>query len=164
MESKGRLILFCGKMGAGKTTLSTSVAADSNAVLVSEDEWLSAHYPGKIHSFEDYLIFSKQIKPFVKKHIQRILAAGTTIVMDFPANTIKQRQWLLSLCNEIGADHQLIYINVSDDLCLSHISKRREQQPERAQFDRPEVFYEVTKYFEAPSENEGLNIVERTSI
>jgi shikimate kinase len=34
---------FCGKMGAGKTTLSRSIARERKAVLISEDEWLAAN-------------------------------------------------------------------------------------------------------------------------
>ena len=125
MNTKGKLILFCGKMGAGKSTLAQSMAAEANSVLVSEDEWLSSHYPQQINSFEDYLSYSKQIKPFLKRHIQSLLSAGVTVVMDFPANTSRQRKWLLSLCNEIGVEHQLHYINLSDEICLAQISKRR---------------------------------------
>ena len=50
------------------------------------------------------------------------------------------------------------YLNVSDDVCLQQIAKRRIEQPERAKFDTPEVFAEVTQYFEEPSEAEGLEI------
>ncbi|MER2496888.1 AAA family ATPase [Vibrio neptunius] len=45
MKNQGKLFFFCGKMGAGKSTKSKCVAAENNAVLVSEDDWLSAHYP-----------------------------------------------------------------------------------------------------------------------
>ena len=83
------------------------------------------------------------------------------MVLDFPANTLNQRQWLLSLSNEIGSEHELVYVNVTDEVCLAQISNRRKDQPERAQFDTPEVFRQVTSHFQAPSESEGLNIVER---
>jgi len=53
--SKGALIFFCGKMGAGKTTKSREIAEARNAVWVSEDEWLEAVYPQKIDSLEDYI-------------------------------------------------------------------------------------------------------------
>jgi len=39
MDTKGTLIFFCGKMGAGKTTQSLRLAQELNAVLISEDEW-----------------------------------------------------------------------------------------------------------------------------
>lgn len=49
-------------------------------------------------------------------------------------------------------------MEVSDAQCLEQIAKRQEEQPQRATFDTEEMFYEVTKFFEAPKESEGLNI------
>lgn len=161
-SAKGKLVLFCGKMGPGRTRLSKAIASETRAVLVSEDEWLAAHYPGLIKSFDDYLEYSTLIRPFLKHHVQRILAAGVTVVLDYPANTARQKKWLVGLSNEIGCEHELIYLNVSDEACLEHLALRREEQPERALFDTEEVFHEVTGYFEAPGENEGINIIEQT--
>lgn len=73
MKNTGMLTFFCGKMGAGKSTKSKTLSVEKNAVLVSEDDWLAAHYPNQIHSFDDYLTFSGLIKPFVKAHVQNIL-------------------------------------------------------------------------------------------
>lgn len=87
MKQLGTLYFFCGKMGAGKSTKSKQLAIDKHAVLLSEDEWLSSLYPNQLVSFEDYLKFSAQLKPLVKKHVQNILSVGTDVVMDFPANT-----------------------------------------------------------------------------
>lgn len=95
MKNLGDLYFFCGKMGAGKSTKSTKskqLAAEKHAVLLPEDEWLSALYPNEIASFDDYLKFSAQLKPLVKKHVQNILSVGTDVVMDFPGNTQKQRK------------------------------------------------------------------------
>lgn len=158
MKQKGVLTFFCGKMGAGKSTKSKAISVERDAVLLSEDDWLSAHYPEQINSFDDYLKFSKIIKPFVKSHVQNILNTGTNVVMDFPANTIKQREWFKQLCDEVTCEHELIFLDLSDEQCLSQIAKRRIEQPERAQFDNEAVFKHVTQYFEAPSVDEGLNI------
>ena len=158
MKAMGTLIFFCGKMGAGKTTASKQVANDRNAVLISEDEWLAALYPGQITTFDDYLKCSRRLKPLVTSHVQKILRTGTDVVMDFPANTVSQRKWFKRLYSEIDAPHELIYIDISDEICLEQIARRSTEQPERASFDTPEVFHQVTKYFEAPSEAEGYNI------
>ncbi len=147
-------------MGAGKSTKSKLMASESNAVLLTEDEWLSSLYPHQISSFDDYLKYSAQLKPLVKSHVQNILSTGTSVVMDFPANTVGQRRWFLNLASEIGANHQLVYVDVSDEQCLKQISQRRIEQPERAAFDTKAVFTQVTKFFEAPSQSEGLNIIE----
>lgn len=159
MENKGTLFFFCGKMGAGKSTKSKFVATENNAVLISEDDWLSAHYPSQIQTFDDYIKYSNLIKPFVKSHVQNLLNAGVNVVMDFPANTIKQRAWFVSLCVEVGSEHELWYLDLTDEQCLSQIAKRRAEQPERAMFDTEAVFHHVTQYFEVPTESENLNLV-----
>ncbi|MCW9025726.1 MAG: ATP-binding protein [Thiovulaceae bacterium] len=164
MKKVGTLIFFCGKMGAGKTTKSKTISIEKNAVLLSEDDWLEAHYPNQINSFDDFIKFSTLIKPFVKSHVQQILNTGTNVVMDFPANTKRQREWFKQLCNESGCNHELIFLDLSDKKCLSQIAKRRKEQPHRAQFDNEEVFNHVTQYFEAPSIKEGFNIISGANI
>lgn len=160
MKQLGTLYFFCGKMGAGKSTKSKQLAIDKHAVLLSEDEWLSSLYPDQIASFEDYLKFSAQLKPLVKKHVQNILSAGTDVVMDFPANTQKLRKWFLDMASEANANHQLIFLNLNNEQCLRQIAQRRNEQPERAAFDTEAVFIHVNKFFEAPEASEGLNILE----
>ncbi|MCT2535368.1 ATP-binding protein [Aquibacillus koreensis] len=160
MNQVGTLYFFCGKMGAGKSTKSKQWAIDKHAVLLSEDEWISSLYPNQIESFEDYIKFSALLKPLVKKHVQNILSVGTDVVMDFPANTQKLRKWFLDIASEVNASHQLIFLNLSNDQCLSQIAKRRNEQPERAAFDTEAMFNHVTKFFETPEASEGLNIIE----
>ena len=159
INQKGKLSFFCGKMGAGKSTTSKKISSEKNAVLLSEDDWLSSHYPEQINVFEDYLNYSAIIRPFVRSLVQNILNTGTNVVMDFPANTVGQRNWFKQLCSEINCEHELIFLDVSDEQCWLQIQQRRMEQPERAQFDTKDVFNHVTKFFEAPSEDEGLTIV-----
>ena len=97
MNEKGTLIFFCEKMGAGKSTKSKLMASEKNAVLLSEDDWLSSLYPQQISTFDNYLKYSARLKPLVKSHVQNILSTGTNVVMDFPANTVGQRKWFLNL-------------------------------------------------------------------
>lgn len=160
MKQLGTLYFFCGKMGAGKSTKSKQMAIDKHAVLLSEDEWLSSLYPNQISSFDDYLKFSSQLKPLVKKHVQNILSVGTDVVMDFPANTRNLRKWFMAVASEVNANHQLIFLNLNNEQCLHQIAQRRKEQPERAAFDTEAVFIHVTKFFEEPEASEGLNILE----
>lgn len=154
----GTLILFSGKMGAGKSTKSKQVGQERNAVLISEDEWLSKLYPNQITSFDDYIHYSSLLKPLVKSHVLELLKTGTSVVMDFPANTVKQRKWFKELITEANAPNELIYLNVSNDVCLRQIEKRRLEQPERAIYDTESMFFEVTQYFQPPDQSEGFNL------
>ncbi|WP_194439153.1 AAA family ATPase [Vibrio fluminensis] len=161
MKHQGKLF-FCGKMGAGKSTKSKALAAEKNAVLISEDDWLSAHYPSQIKTFDDYITYSSLIKPFVKAHVQNLLNIGANVVMDFPANTLRQRAWFTSLCHEVNSEHELWFLDLSNEVYLSQIANRRIQQPERAHFDTEAVFHHVTQYFETPTSDENLNLVHMT--
>ncbi|MFK3870117.1 AAA family ATPase [Pseudoalteromonas rhizosphaerae] len=158
MVVAGSLLLFCGKMGAGKSTEAKKIALERNAVLISEDDWLATLYPDQIKSFEDYINYSGLLRSLLKVHVQNILQAGATVVMDFPANTKKQRAWLKSLATEIQANIEFTYLKVSNELCLQQIARRCIEQPNRAAFDTEAVFNHVTQYFEEPSDSEFYNI------
>lgn len=158
MQKKGTLIFFCGKMGSGKSTRSIEMAKELGAVLLSEDEWLAAIYPDEITDFDAYLRYSSRIKPLFKLHVQSILSAGVSVVMDFPANTKKQRLWFKAIYSEHDMPHKLVYIEASDQLCLKQINQRRITNPEREKFDTEAVFHQVNGYFQAPCENEGFTI------
>ena len=154
----GTLILFSGKMGAGKSTMSAEVALERGAVLLSEDVWLAQLYPNQIKNFEDYIAYSRRIRGVVAELVASILRCGTDVVMDFPANTVSQRQWFKALCQESGCSHELIYLEAADEVCLRHLSTRCIEHPERAAFDTEEVFAQVTAYFEPVADNEGFNV------
>lgn len=164
MKNNGGLIFFCGKMGSGKSTKASEIVEKGSAVLLSEDEWLGSLYPNKIVSLENYIKYSNQLKPQIKKLVQSILVTGTDVVMDFPANTLHQREWFKGIFTEIKAPHKLIYIDLPNATCLEQIKRRRLEQPERAATDTEEMFEQVTKYFVEPVPEEGFNIVKVTSI
>lgn len=155
---KGELIFFCGKMGAGKSTKASEVARSKNAVLLSEDEWLESLYPNQVRSLDDYITYSNLLKPQIKQLVQSILTTGTDVVMDFPANTVSQRDWFRQIYSEINAPHKMIYIDMPNEVCLKQIAKRRILQPERAATDTEEMFVAVTKFFTEPMPDEGFNI------
>ena len=48
MCRKAKLLFFCGKMAAGKSTLSRELAERENAVLLVQDEFLERLFPGEI--------------------------------------------------------------------------------------------------------------------
>jgi predicted kinase len=145
-------------MGAGKTTHSKSLAAEKNAVLISEDEWLSRLFPNQIENFEDYRHYAARLRPLVEDHVTNVLKTGTDVVLDFAANTERQRNWFRDLYNAAQAKGQLIYVKASDETCLAQLAKRRVEQPERALFDNASVFEEVSSYFQEPDDQEGFDI------
>lgn len=158
MTPYGTLVFFCGKMCAGKSTLATEIARERGAVLLSEDEWLTALFPGKINNLKDYISHSSRLKSVLKTHVEQILVTGTSVVLDFPGNTRTQRAWFKEIYSQRGIPHELYYVVADDKACLNQLKQRQKEQPERTQFDTEEIFRKVTAHFEPPADSEEFNV------
>lgn len=151
------LHLMSGKIASGKSTLAKSLAADRSAILMSEDHWLSRLYPDQIKSVTDYVRLARQLRAVVGPLVIDVLNAGVTVVLDFPANTPEDRQWLRGLADSAEASHCVHYIEVDDDTCRGRLHLRNGRADHEfaatdAEFDL------ITGYFRAPDEDEGLHI------
>ncbi|MGJ7915575.1 AAA family ATPase [Massilia sp. LXY-6] len=157
-SSTPTLHFFCGKMAAGKSTLSKKLAGELGAVLICEDPWLSRLYPADIHSFEDYLQRAARLKETLAPHIVDLLRRGNSVVLDFPGNVPRQRQWFRSLFEAAGAHHVLHFVDLPDALCKNQLRQRNIEQPPGSKVMSEEEFDHITAYFVAPSDAEQFNI------
>lgn len=157
----GRLHLLCGKMAAGKSTLSKQLAAREGAILLSQDELLDALFPGAVADLRAFVEYSTRIQVALTPHVCSLLSKGVSVVLDFPANTRKQRAWFRQLLDVSHAEHELHFIVASDELCKRQL---RERSAERrltpgTKWTTDADFDDVTAYFDPPSSEEGFNIV-----
>src|SRR5271157_5120421 len=90
-EVKSTLFLLCGKIAAGKSTLATKLATAPGTILISEDQWLARLYRPELTTFADYIQYSARLREAIGPHVEDLLRKGTSVVLDFPANTLKQR-------------------------------------------------------------------------
>ena len=156
---KNKLHLLCGKMASGKSTLSKKLGVEHNAIALCEDELLAKLYPEEIKTIQDYVKYSERLKEAIRPHLIDLLRNNMNIVIDFPANTQKQREWFKEILKIANVDHILHYVDKSDDICKMQLRKRNEGLPKDAPLISEEVFDAITKYFEPPHENEGFNII-----
>lgn len=145
-------------MAAGKSTLAKKLSRDANALLLSEDDLLATLYPDQITDLSSYIHLSTRLKQSIESVIVDALKLGLSVVLDFPANTAQQRKWLVGLSKQAQASHELHYIELSDAQCKDQLLKRAAENPQRAATDTVQMFEAVTKYFEPPSLEEGLNL------
>lgn len=152
------LYLVCGKIAAGKSTLTRQLAKHPRTVLISEDVWLSQLYTGEIHTLADYVRRSGQLRTTLAPHIESLLLAGLSVVLDFPANTLGNRRWMKEIIAGADVSHELHYLDVPDETCKSRLRERNASgshpfAPSDVEFD------EITRYFVPPSSDEGFHIV-----
>jgi predicted kinase len=98
MGRKAKLFFFCGKMAAGKSTMSRELAERENAVLLVQDEFLERLFPGEIVDIAGYVKCSSRLNNALEPHICSLLSKGISVVLDFPGKSGKDRQGDASRC------------------------------------------------------------------
>ncbi|PFG71386.1 putative kinase [Pseudomonas poae] len=151
------LHLLCGKIASGKSTLAKTLVAEHAAILLSEDTWLAQLYPGEILSIADYLRCAQRIRGVLGPLVINLLESGVNVVLDFPANTLTNREWLLGLAQAAKVPHRLHYLELDDATCRARLHARNARGDHDfaatdAEFDL------ITRHFCVPSEAEGLVI------
>lgn len=155
------LHLVCGKIGAGKSTLSQQLALKPCHVLISEDAWLAALYPGEIHSIADYLQRAAALRNVLADHLRALLQAGVSVVLDFPFNTPSSRAWAREVFSPVGAAHQLHFLDIADEVCKARLRARNAlgEHPFQAS---DEEFERIPRHFVAPAAEEGFAVMRYT--
>jgi len=158
MTANPVLILICGKIASGKSTLSDRLADELGAVALHEDDWLSALYGDQMTSVADYVRFAARLRGVMGPHVVALLRAGTPVVLDFPANTPEYRAWMMGLIQATGVRHEMHVLDVPDEVCWERLQRRNAHggnpfKVTRAQFDA------ITRHFSLPAEAEGFHLV-----
>ena len=152
-----RLHILCGKAASGKSTLGQQLASAPLTVLISEDHWLSTLFGDRIQILADYSTYSGILKSAMKPHTISLLQSGMSVVLDFPANTLEQRNWMREILDESGVEHTLHYLDVSDAECKERLKRRNLSGIHPFEVSE-ELFDRLVEYFVPPHENEGFNI------
>lgn len=152
------LHLVCGKIGAGKSTLTKRLAKEPNTVLISEDDWLARLYPNEMHAIADYVRCAGRLRGAMASHVEALLAAGTSVVLDFPSNTITTRAWARGVFEKAGAAHRLHYLDVPDEVCKARL-RARNLSGKHPFETTDEEFDQITSHFVPPTAEEGYEVV-----
>ena len=163
-KSRGVLYFLCGRAGAGKSTLARKISTARNAVLLCEDQWLVQLFNG-VASFAEYVERRSRIRRLLEEHVPAILRTGQSVVLDFPANTVRDRSWFRTVFESATAPHELHYIVADPALCKMRVAERNRTKPEGIYWGHvsEERLDEVNKYFQAPTTGEGFVVVEHTA-
>ena len=86
-------------------------------LLISEDHWTSHLFSDDLQTIDDYGRLSGRLRAAMGPHVVDILRQGLSVVLDFPANTVSNRNWMRSLISEANVAHELHLLDVPDTLC-----------------------------------------------
>lgn len=158
--SEPTLHLLCGKIAAGKSTLSAELGAAPGTVTLAEDVWLARLYSGEIRTVADYVRCAARLREAMTPHVEALLRAGLSVVLDFPANTRANRAWMRGIIDRTGVSHRLYYLDVPDEVCRARLQLRNAAGTH--DFAASDADYDaITAYFVTPQPDEGFEVVHR---
>ena len=159
MSTSAKLIFFCGKMAAGKSTLARDLARRENAVLLVQDDFLQTLFPGEITDIPGFLKCSSRLKNALAPHVCALLSKGISVVLDFPGNTKAQRAWFRELIERANVNHELHFVDTADALCKSQLRNRSRGLPAGTPWTTDTDFEDINAYFHPPSDDEKFNVI-----
>jgi predicted kinase len=154
--SNATLHMMCGKIAAGKSTLSAKLGQVEKTLVISEDRWISQLYGPELLTLADFFVCCDRLRATLAPHIVEILRAGVSVALDFHANTVVSRQWMRTLFEEAQASHQLHFLDVPDEICRARMHARKAAGGDGvsdAEFDH------VTSFFVPPAPSEGFSVI-----
>ena len=154
-----KLMFLCGKMAAGKSTLSRQLAEREDAVLLVQDEFLAALFPGENVDIPAFVERLGRLQTALAPHIRALLRRGVSLVIDFAGNTRTQRAWYRGLVDGTGAELELHYVQASDALCKRQLKQRSAHLPAGTAWTSDAEFDAITAYFQAPADDEGFTVI-----
>ncbi len=143
MSAPTKLIFFCGKRAAGKSTLARDLAQREQAVLLVQDDFLEALYPGEITDIPAFVTRYSRLKDALTPHVCTLLSMGISVVLDFAANTKAQRTWFRELIDRANLKYELHFLDA----------------PAGSPWTTDADFEAINAYFEVPSEDERFNVI-----
>jgi predicted kinase len=151
------LYLLCGQVAAGKSTLARRLAARPATLLISQDHWMSNLFPDENRTIDDFVRLSARLRAAMGPHIVDILQQDVSVVLDFPANTVRYRDWMRSLITQAKVAHELHLLDVPDTICKQRLRQRNADGEHPYQVS--EATYDLfTSYFVPPGPDEGFNV------
>lgn len=157
-RSRPTLHAFCGKIAAGKSTLAACLARRPRTVLISEDRWLKALYGDELATGADYLRASARLQTALGPHVTDLLRAGVSVVLDAPANTRAQREWLRDLIRATDCPHRLHLLDLPDAVLLERLRARNASGTHPFTVSDA-MFHRFARHFAPPAPDEGFFVI-----
>lgn len=154
--SNATLHMLCGKIAAGKSTLSAKLGRAEKTLVISEDRWIDQLYRPELKTLADFFERCERLRATLAPHVVDLLRADVSVVLDFHANTVRSRRWMRAMFEEAGASHQLHFLDVPDEVCRARMHARKAaggSGVSNAEFDH------VTSFFVPPDPSEGFNVI-----
>jgi predicted kinase len=158
-ESAPDVYLLCGPAGSGKTTYAAQLVA-AGAVRLSIDEDM-AQFGEPYLDYDptrQYFEFEQQVLAEHRDRMLGLIAAGTTVVLDYGFPSKKQRTEYKDLITEQGGNWRLLYFDVPIEELMRRVQNRNARDDANAQPLDVDTHVMLVDNFEVPID-EGEEVI-----
>ena len=162
-NAMGKVILICGKIGAGKTTYANQLAEKQQAVIFSHDDIMLGLFGARLYEedkpqFHKYAPWAEQ---YMKQKAGECARAGAVAICANGFWSREERDDLRKLYTNMGVRCELHFVNPTETQRKANIKKRNTeiQQGMPGYVINEEDFHH---FFEAPDADEADVIINQT--
>lgn len=147
------LFLICGLPGAGKTTLAKQLELSQSALRLCPDEWITSILADVTDTVEmDRL--RTPVESVQWEVAKRALTLGVNVILENGFWSREERASYRSQAEALGAQVQLIYLDVGRDELWARLSKRNQNVPQGSFAVREDQLDLWLSWFEPPTADE----------
>ncbi len=148
-EGMALLTLICGLPGSGKSTLAERLAAETGALWISADAWISRAAPDR--QGQDRV--REPLESIIVDHSMDLLARGQDVILDFGFWFRAERAGLAERARQAGAETRLIFCEAPIDELVRRVLSRNPQPGRHLQISEAEL-RKWSGFWEPPSPEE----------
>ncbi len=148
--------MICGLPGSGKTTLAKKLEQERGALRLCADEWIVALYGDDIARDRDKLYAVRDLVEAMQFDLaEKMIIRGLDVILENGFWSRKERLTLREKMAGLGAETELIFLDIPRDILWSRLESRNRNLPP-ATF--PVMAHELDEWvgmFEAPGPDEN---------
>ena len=156
-----RLIIVCGRTGAGKTTHAIAVSDETRAIRFSIDPWMQTLFAKDMTALDfDWMMERvERCQAQIWEVGEQVLGREGNVVLDLGFTTRAQRQVFVDRAKRLGIDAEVHFVDAPADVRRRRVAKRNaEKDPSVYAFDvTDQMFAFMEPRFEVPDEDELAN-------
>lgn len=156
-----QLVLLCGKVGCGKTTIANFLKENHNFIHFSADEFMLRLF-GEVQDQNLFQTNLNKCKELIYDITKNLLSANCNVVLDFGFWTKNEREYVKDKFKNFNIN--FVYLKLEREENLRRISQRNCNLKDNEYYIDETIFDILSSKFEEPKDEEIIIFKDKNSL